>query len=179
VLGRPLAEEDLKALPALVASATECTSPGTREPISEPLRRWLIRALQLDARSSFESALEAQLALDDVLSGEAGHIAAPIALETFLTRYEECEAALPPPQPIAPPQPVAPTPIVAAAPIVPVAVPPPPAPVPVAPVASVPVAPAAPTPPAPVASVSIAPVAPQHPAPVAALREFPKLPTWP
>ena len=37
------------------------------------------------------------LALDDVLSGEGGYIAAPIALETFLTRYEECEAALPRP----------------------------------------------------------------------------------
>src|SRR6185436_5562130 len=93
--GRPLAEEDLKALPALVASATECTSPGTREPISEPLRRWLIRALQLDSRNSFESALEAQLALDDVLSGEGGYIAAPIALESFLARYEECAARVP------------------------------------------------------------------------------------
>jgi PEGA domain len=162
VLGRPLAEEDLKALPALVASATECTSPGTREPISEPLRRWLIRALQLDARSSFESALESQLALDDVLSGESGYIAAPIALETFLTRYEECEAALPPPPPIAPPQPIAPTPIVAAAPIVPVAVPPPPAPaapVPPARVAPVYVAPVASVPAAPAVSVLAAPVA--------------------
>ena len=166
VLGRPLAEEDLKALPALVASATECTSPGTREPISEPLRRWLIRALQLDARSSFESALESQLALDDVLSGESGYIAAPIALETFLTRYEECEAALPPPPPIGPPPPIAPTPIVAAAPIVPVAVPPPPAPAapvpparvapPAAPVASVPAAPAVTVLAAPVASIPVA-----------------------
>jgi hypothetical protein len=184
VLGRPLAEEDLKALPALVASATECTSPGTREPISEPLRRWLIRALQLDARSSFESALESQLALDDVLSGESGYIAAPIALETFLTRYEECEAALPPPPPIAPPQPIAPTPIVAAAPIVPVAVPPPPAPaaplpparvapVHVAPVASVPPAPAASVFSAPAASVPVAPVASVPSAPVASAPEAP------
>lgn len=194
VLGRPLAEEDLKALPALVASATECTSPGTREPISEPLRRWLIRALQLDARSSFESALESQLALDDVLSGESGYIAAPIALETFLTRYEECEAALPPPPPIAPPQPIAPTPIVAAAPIVPVAVPPPPAPAapvpparvapPAAPVASVPAAPAVTVLAAPVASIPVAsafavpatadrPVAPDAPdVAVDALREM-------
>ena len=172
VLGRPLAEEDLKALPALVASATECTSPGTREPISEPLRRWLIRALQLDARSSFESALEAQLALDDVLSGESGYIAAPIALETFLTRYEECEAALPPPQPIATPLPIAPTPAVVAAPIVPVSVPPPPAPAPV-PAAPVAVAPVAPV--APVASVPVAPEASVPEAPdvaVDALREM-------
>jgi len=176
VLGRPLAEEDLKALPALVASATECTSPGTREPISEPLRRWLIRALQLDARSSFESALESQLALDDVLSGESGYIAAPIALETFLTRYEECEAALPPPRPIAPPEPIAPTPIVAAAPIVPVAAPPPPAPaapVPTARVAPVPAAPVTSVPPAPAASVFSAPAASVPVAPVASVPAAP------
>ena len=97
----------------------------------------------------------AQLALDDVLSGESGYIAAPIALETFLTRYEECEAALPPPRPIAPPEPIAPTPIVAAAPIVPVAVPPPPASA-----APVQTARVAPVPAAPVTSVLAAPVAP-------------------
>ncbi len=45
---------------------------------------------QLDAGGAFESALEAQLALDDVLSGDAGYIAAPVALESFLTRYNEC-----------------------------------------------------------------------------------------
>ena len=80
---------------------------------------------------AFESALEAQLALDDVLSGDAGYIAAPVALESFLTRYEECEAsACRRPRRLLAPQPVAPTPIVAAEPIVPVAVPPPPAPAP-------------------------------------------------
>lgn len=90
VLGRPLGDEDLGALPALLASATENSSYGKRVPISDPLRRWLARALQLDPRGSFESALEAQLALDNVLSDESGYIAAPIALETFLARYEEC-----------------------------------------------------------------------------------------
>lgn len=181
VLGRPLAEDDLKALPALVASATECTSPGTREPISDPLRRWLIRALQLDARSSFESALEAQLALDDVLSGESGYIAAPIALETFLARYEDCEATLPPPvppQPVAAPQPIAPPPIVAAAPIVPVAAASPAsvpaAPVPAAPAASVPAAPpASSAPAAPAASVPVAPIASVRSAPVASVPPAP------
>jgi hypothetical protein len=96
VLGRPLGDDDLKSLPSLLGSATENSALGGREPISEPLRRWLSRALQLDSRSSFESALEAQLALDDVLSGEAGYIAAPIALESFLARYEECAARNPP-----------------------------------------------------------------------------------
>ena len=90
VLGRPLGDDDLRDLPSLLASATENSVMGGREPISEPLRRWLSRALQLDSRDAFESALEAQLALDDVLSGEGGYIAAPIALESFLARYEEC-----------------------------------------------------------------------------------------
>jgi hypothetical protein len=96
VLGRPLGDDDLKSLPALLGSATESSALGGREPISEPLRRWLSRALQLDSRNSFESALEAQLALDDVLSGEGGYIAAPIALESFLARYEEHAAQVPP-----------------------------------------------------------------------------------
>jgi hypothetical protein len=95
VLGRPLEDDDLKSLSSLLGSATESSALGGREPLSEPLRRWLSRALQLDSRNSFESALEAQLALDDVLSGEGGYIAAPIALESFLARYEECAAQVP------------------------------------------------------------------------------------
>jgi PEGA domain len=94
VLGHPLHDDDLTSLRALVDAATETNGFGGRKPLSDSLRRWLSRALQLDARSSFESALEGQLALDDVLSGESGYIAAPIALETFLARYEEREASL-------------------------------------------------------------------------------------
>src|SRR5690606_32495010 len=73
-----------------VASATESSALGGRQPLSEPLRRWLTRALQLDPRGSFESALEAQLALDDVLSGSGGYVAAPVALESFLAEYDAC-----------------------------------------------------------------------------------------
>ena len=112
---------------------------GGREPISDALRRWLSRALQLDSRGAFESALEAQLALDDVLSGDAGYIAAPVALESFLTRYNECAlkmaqwpviAPTAPRVPDAPAEPEArqaPEPVVAAVAIapVPLKVPPP------------------------------------------------------
>jgi hypothetical protein len=100
VLGRPLVETDLRDLSALLASATENTANG-RQPISESLRRWLARALQLDPRGSFESALEAQLALDDVLSGDAGYVAAPVALESFLARFDEHAARMPDPAPVA------------------------------------------------------------------------------
>ena len=103
VLGRPLKDDDLRDLVAQLASATESSVMGGRQPISDPLRRWLSRALQLDPRGSFESALEAQLALDDVLSGVAGYIAAPVALESFLAQYEECAAkATPQPPPVSP-----------------------------------------------------------------------------
>jgi hypothetical protein len=94
VLGRPLGDDDVRDLGALVASATENSVMGGREPISDSLRRWLSRALQLDSQGSFESALEAQLALDDVLSGDAGYIAAPVALESFLSQYQEAAAKL-------------------------------------------------------------------------------------
>ena len=91
VIGRPLRREELRSAADLVSSATEATVHGERAPLSAPLRRWLMRALQVDTRGAFESASQAQQALeDDVLSGEGGYIAAPIALETFLTRYQEC-----------------------------------------------------------------------------------------
>ena len=89
VLGRRLGLEELRGLPELLASATETTVLGEREPITPPLRRWLARALQLDSRGSFESAEDAQRGLDDVLSEEGGYVAAPIALEAFLASYRQ------------------------------------------------------------------------------------------
>ena len=68
---------------------------GGRDLVAAPLRRWLLRALQLDRRGSFESTADAQAGLDDVLSEEGGYVAAPIALESFLVRYQE-HAAMPP-----------------------------------------------------------------------------------
>ena len=87
VLGRPLRGDELRGLADLVTTATESTVLGRRELISAPLRRWLLRMLQLDSRGSFESATDAQQGLEDVLSDEGGYIAAPVALETFLTAY--------------------------------------------------------------------------------------------
>ena len=43
-------------------------------------------ALQLDARNSFESAIDAQEELERVL-GESDYLAAPATLEAFLERY--------------------------------------------------------------------------------------------
>ena len=102
ILGRPLKDEEYPArIGDVVASATAMSALGGREPVTPALRSWLARALQIDLRNSFSSALEAQTALDDVLSDDSGYIAAPVALEAFLARYHAC-ADLSSDQPLAP-----------------------------------------------------------------------------
>jgi PEGA domain-containing protein len=89
VLGRQIRAEELDTLPELLAAARETTVLGRRELLAAPLRRWLLRALQLDPRGCFRSMTDAQEGLEHVLSEEGGYIAAPMALETFLGRYHE------------------------------------------------------------------------------------------
>ncbi|HEX2312062.1 MAG TPA: PEGA domain-containing protein, partial [Vicinamibacterales bacterium] len=89
VLGRQVRAEELDTLPELLAAARETTVLGRRELLAAPLRRWLLRALQLDPRGCFRSVADAQEGLEHVLSEEGGYIAAPMALETFLVRYHE------------------------------------------------------------------------------------------
>ena len=91
ILGRPLREDEYPArIGDVVASASAISALGGREPVTPALRAWLGRTLQLDLRNSFTSALEAQAALDELLSDDSGYIAAPVALETFLARYHAC-----------------------------------------------------------------------------------------
>jgi hypothetical protein len=89
ILGRLLRADELDTLPELLASARETTVLGRKDLVAAPLRRWLLRALQLDRRGSFGSTADAQAGLDDVLSEEGGYVTAPIALESFLVRYQE------------------------------------------------------------------------------------------
>jgi hypothetical protein len=89
ILGRLLRADELDTLPELLASARETTVLGPKDLVAAPLRRWLLRALQLDRRGSFESTADAQAGLNDVLSEEGGYVTAPIALESFLVRYQE------------------------------------------------------------------------------------------
>ena len=101
ILGRPLeADEFPHAIPDLLNIARERTALGDQRPLSQPLRSWLARALQLDPRRSFASAPEAMAALDEVVSDEGMYVAAPVALETFLSRY--IGSLLEPPAPPAP-----------------------------------------------------------------------------
>ena len=88
ILGRPLAGAEYPhRVPDLLNQARERSALGDEQPLSPPLRTWLERSLQLDVRRSFASAPEAMTALEEVVSDEGMYVAAPVALETFLSRY--------------------------------------------------------------------------------------------
>ena len=88
ILGRPLAADEYPhRVPDLLNQARERSALGEEQPLSPPLRTWLERSLQLDVRRSFASAPEAMAALEEVVSDEGMYVAAPVALETFLSRY--------------------------------------------------------------------------------------------
>jgi len=88
LLGRPLeAGEYPQRLPALLQEARERTALGEERPLSPPLRDWLTRALQMDTRRAFASAPEALNALEDLVAEDSSYVPAPVALETFLSRY--------------------------------------------------------------------------------------------
>jgi serine/threonine protein kinase len=93
VLGRRLRADEYPTRTAeVVASAWAISSTGGLEPLPAGLRSWLMRALQLDPRNSFASALDARAELDKMVSG-GDYIAAPQALETFIAEYQAvCES---------------------------------------------------------------------------------------
>jgi PEGA domain len=100
MLGRPLqADEFPNRLSSLLNEARERTALGEEQPLSQPLRDWLSRALQLDTRRAFASAPEALTALEEIVADDTMYVAAPVALETFLSRYI---AALLEPSPVEP-----------------------------------------------------------------------------
>jgi hypothetical protein len=111
ILGRPLRTDEYPhRVSGLLNDARAKSAMGDEQPLPPSLRGWLVRTLQLDARHGFASATEAQAALEDLLAEEPGIVAAPVALETFLSRYI---AALLDPVPapaVVPPPPVAFTP---------------------------------------------------------------------
>jgi serine/threonine protein kinase len=87
IVGRPLGDDELPArLAEVVASSWAISSRGGLEPLPAGLRAWLMRALQLDPRESFESAIDAHQDLENVL-GDSDYMAAPASLEAFLAHY--------------------------------------------------------------------------------------------
>jgi hypothetical protein len=104
VLGRPLHQAEFpNHLPALLSEARERTALGEEQPLSAGLRDWLARALQLDTRRAFASAPEALTALEEIVADDSMYVAAPVALETFLSRYIAALLELPTDIPQAPP----------------------------------------------------------------------------
>ena len=87
ILGRLLGDDELPSkLGDVVASSWAISARGGLEPLPAGLRAWLMRALQLDPRESFESALDAHEELERVL-GDSDYMAAPTTLEPFLAHY--------------------------------------------------------------------------------------------
>jgi hypothetical protein len=127
IVGRPLADDELASrLGEVVASSWAISSRGGLEPLPHGLRSWLMRALQLDPRESFASAIDAHDDLERVL-GDSDYLAAPASLEAFMTHYRNETGAPPAPvsawagerpaDPVRPSEPPpAPRPVEAAAP---------------------------------------------------------------
>jgi hypothetical protein len=153
VIGRPIeAHEFPSQIPALLNEARERTALNEEQPLSAPLRDWLSRALQLDTRRAFASAPEALTSLEEIVADDSMYVAAPVALETFMSRYIAALLELPVEPAPAPPSSVFMPPASAvthpAPSYTPASVPTPPA----APAASKPAAFAPQPPPAPLAS---------------------------
>jgi PEGA domain-containing protein len=174
VLGRPIADEEYPAkAPALLAGARARAAGGDDQPLPESLHAWIARALQLDGRQGFISATDAQVALEDALAEDSGFVAAPVALETFLSRY--IAAMLEPMPVVASVKPV----VQVMAPAVPPVTPLPPAPVVAAPIPTV-SAPAVPVSAAVVPTIVVPPPAiPVAPVAAPAVTPLEKLPVRP
>jgi hypothetical protein len=109
VLGRPLKDDEFpRRVGDLLNDARERTALGDEQPLSPALRSWLARALQVDVRRAFASAPEALAALDELSADGSMYVAAPVALETFLSRYISALLVTPAPAPPGEPVPAPP-----------------------------------------------------------------------
>jgi hypothetical protein len=106
VVGRRLRDDEFpERLQLLVDSARQRTPTVVDAPLSEGLRTWVTRALQLHDRS-FASVFDARLALEQLLATETTLLAQPMELDLAMSRLERLMPAfeLPePPPPVAAP----------------------------------------------------------------------------
>jgi serine/threonine-protein kinase len=101
ILGRTLGDDEYPArIGEVVANATATTARGETEPLPATVRSWLQRALQLDPRHSFPSAIEARADFERVLA-DSGYDASPASLDAFMKKYHAAKASSV--APIAPP----------------------------------------------------------------------------
>ena len=88
IVGRLLHEDErLRNIGDALASATQASCFGNDERLAPVLRSWLARALQVDLRRSFASAIEAEEALDEAVK-EGGFTASPDDVLAFMKRYQ-------------------------------------------------------------------------------------------
>ncbi|MBI2186829.1 MAG: PEGA domain-containing protein [Acidobacteria bacterium] len=181
IVGRPLYSEEFPdRIGPLAERAWGLTAAGGVEPLPAAVRTWLARALQLDARQSFPSAVEACAELDRIM-GTGDQVAAVAAVRAFLAQYAKHAPLASAPAEPAPSTPAAsgasrskavpvampvvaaePRPAAAAVAVSPSATPP-------APPAATPVPP--PVAPARAAAAPVPPVRPPQPAPAERERE--------
>jgi hypothetical protein len=81
------ADEYPHKVSALLSTARARSAGGEEQALPESLQHWIARALQLEVRQGFMSATDAQIGLEEALADDTGFVAAPVALETFLSRY--------------------------------------------------------------------------------------------
>jgi len=88
VLGRPIKSDEYPhKVSALLSSARARSTGGEQQALPDSLHNWIARALQVDVRQGYASATDAQIGLEEALADDTGFVAAPVALETFLSRY--------------------------------------------------------------------------------------------
>jgi len=103
ILGRLLHEDEYIARAGdVIASARAMSPKGGLEPLSAGLRTWLSRALQLDARHSFASALDARAELEKVLVGEQESVMAARTEPAAASQNHEKPSAPAEPPPLPP-----------------------------------------------------------------------------
>src|SRR5262245_33430486 len=121
ILGRTLRDDEYPTrIGDVLASAVATNASGQKELLPSSIRGWLQRALQLDARNSFPSAIEARAEFERALA-DSGCDALPERLDAFLKRYHAHQTpvaenpapvAKPAPLRVAPPSaPVTPSPV--------------------------------------------------------------------
>ena len=103
ILGRPLGDDEYPARVADIVDGVRAISATGLEVLPAGIRTWLTRALQLDARRSFATAIEAQAELDAIAVGDEERLRE--SLQSFLEQYRaavqaEDAAHGPMPQPV-------------------------------------------------------------------------------
>jgi hypothetical protein len=90
VLGRPIGRVEYPHDVERLLAEAPTPAPADRGPLGSPaMRAWLLRAFQLQARSSFHTAVEAAAAFEDVVRDEPHHNCLPSAVIAYV------EAAVP------------------------------------------------------------------------------------